>query len=895
MKASGTSRRLRAAALVAVGGASTTIGGKARSRRLLLAVIALTLLATGISPAAFADHLPVNSDPDSTGPSLESFAISPTSVDVRVASANIAASAHITDDKSGVADVTVHYRSPSGAELISFRFTPGNRTSGTAHVGDYDTSITVDGNRESGTWRVGGASTRDVVGNTRGYTAAQALALGAVDFTVQSNRDATPPQLSAVRVTPNRLDVSDGNGFTRFEWDATDEGGSGVFYANISLSSPSGRQLMQGQGFVGTAGLTATTLQGDGITRTFTPTVGYSEPGLSQYSEPGTWTVNYVQVGDHARNVTTYQGAALAAIMPSPFFEVVSNPTDVVDPAITAFRFSPSSIDVSTAPQTVTVEFDVIDELSGVQAAWLTFRSPTIATASPPFLQRTATFYQAMTGPRITGGTVTGSVTFPTFDRGGDWTVSEVCVVDRVKHQKCYRDAALAALGVTTLPVISNRLSLTPAADENSVGSQHTVTATLASQTGPVSGASILFTVAGANSATGNRTTDSSGQATFTYTGVNVGVDTITACHDANTNGVCEVAELKATATKTWVPGGPAAPATLVLTPPTDTNKAGEEHCVTATVKDAAGNPTPGVKVVFSVSGANTAGGPVTTNAGGEATFCYTGTKAGGDTINAFADSDGSGSQNGTEPTGAATTTYVAAAPATLVLTPPTASNVVGTQHCVTATAKDAFGNPASGVTVRFTVTGSRTTAGSKVSDASGQATFCYAGPELPGADVIKAYADSSNNNAQDAGEPAGGATKTWVLPASTRLCQVSVTNGGRITANNGDRATFGGNAQVPKSGQPKGNEEYQDHGPAQNLNVKSTKILAVACSADKKQASIYGEATINGSGSFLFKIDVRDVAEPGVGKDTYRILLSSGYDSGEHTLEGGNIQIRIG
>jgi len=39
----------------------------------------------------------------------------------------------------------------------------------------------------------------------------------------------------------------------------------------------------------------------------------------------------------------------------------------------------------------------------------------------------------------------------------------------------------------------------------------------------------------------------------------------------------------------------------------------------------------------------------------------------------------------------------------------------------------------------------------------------------------------------------------------------------------------------------------------------------------------------------------VKDAAEPGVGQDRYRILLSTGYDSGEHTLEGGNIQIRIG
>ena len=203
------------------------------------------------------------------------------------------------------------------------------------------------------------------------------------------------------------------------------------------------------------------------------------------------WTVNSVSVLDYARNRTTYSGAALAAIMPTPFFEVVANPTDVGDPALTAFRFSPSSIDVSSGPATVTVQFDVLDELSGVQAAWLTFRSPTIPTASPPSIQRTATFHQYLTAPRIMAGTVTGSVTFPRFDRGGDWTVTQVCVIDEVKHVKCYTGAALAILGPTEITVISNRLTLTPEVDENPVGTQHTVTATLSNQDGPLSGRTI--------------------------------------------------------------------------------------------------------------------------------------------------------------------------------------------------------------------------------------------------------------------------------------------------------------------------------------------------------------------------------------------------------------------
>jgi Mg-chelatase subunit ChlD len=231
--------------------------------------------------------------------------------------------------------------------------------------------------------------------------------------------------------------------------------------------------------------------------------------------------------------------------------------------------------------------------------------------------------------------------------------------------------------------------------------------------------------------------------------------------------------------------------------------------------------------------------------------------------------------------------TVTPANPATLTLAPKTATNVVDAQHCVTATVKDAFMNATPGITVRFTVTGAVNTTGAVVTNAAGQAQFCYTGPGLPGADVITAFADTNGNGTQDAGEPGDTAAKTWILPTSTAGCKV--TNGGRITATNGDKATFGGNA---KANGLQGEEEYQDHGPATDINVHSINVQAVTCNAAGTSASIFGTATINGAGSFDYRIDVVDNGEPGAGSDTYRIRLSNGYDSGVQTLAGGNIQL---
>jgi Mg-chelatase subunit ChlD len=319
------------------------------------------------------------------------------------------------------------------------------------------------------------------------------------------------------------------------------------------------------------------------------------------------------------------------------------------------------------------------------------------------------------------------------------------------------------------------------------------------------------------------------------------------------------------------VTAGP--PAHITLTPATDTNPAGEPHCVTATVTDSFGNPVPGATVNFNVTGANTATGAGVTDAGGHAMFCYTGTHVGLDTITATA-------VGGSNPSATATKRYVPAPPASLTLTPAAATNVVGTQHCVTATVKDAFGNPVPGTPVDFSVSGAGATSGTVTTGADGTAQFCYTGPALPGADVITATAQTGTH-------PSATATKAWVIPGSTAGCKV--TGGGRITAANGDKATFGGNA---KGTGPSGEEEYQDHGPAMDINVHSSSVTAVTCSADRTSASIFGTATIDGGGSYDFRIDVRDLGEPGR-NDRYRIRLSNGYDSGDQQLlAGGNIQI---
>ncbi len=328
------------------------------------------------------------------------------------------------------------------------------------------------------------------------------------------------------------------------------------------------------------------------------------------------------------------------------------------------------------------------------------------------------------------------------------------------------------------------------------------------------------------------------------------------------------------------------------------TIEAGGTSSCTATVTDTdAGTSTPQGTVSFMATGTGNSFVPPSCSldltATGDSNSCsvsYSSTQAATHTLTATY--GGSLIHEGSS--GTTVVIVKPGPPATVVVNPPSAVNDVNTEHCVTATVTDRFGNPTPNVTVVFAVRGSNTADGSRTTDGTGTTgQFCYRGVLIGITDVITAFADFNPQNGQrDAGEPSGAATKVWRIPASTPLCEVTITEGGSIVARNGDRATFGGNAQVSNVGDPTGQEEYQDHGPAQPMVVKSTEILAVLCSGDLKEATIFGLATIDGAGEFAYRIDIQDLGEPGVGQDTYRMRIGI-YDSGEPgTLLGGNVQI---
>jgi hypothetical protein len=270
----------------------------------------------------------------------------------------------------------------------------------------------------------------------------------------------------------------------------------------------------------------------------------------------------------------------------------------------------------------------------------------------------------------------------------------------------------------------------------------------------------------------------------------------------------------------------------------------------------------------------------VTTDAAGVATFSFNfGSGHVGDVITSTA-TDPSGN---TSEFSNCTEAAPLASGSVTTLSPPNAVNPVGTTHTVTATVVGGSPElPLAGIPVYFTVTGSVNTTGRCTTDAVGQCSFTYQGPDEPGADEIDAFADANGNSVQDPTEISGTATKEWVVGSATAG---EANGGGQILWVTG-KVVFGFSARNGNNGL-KGNCHVIDVGSKLHIDCLSVDTLVVGAT----HATFTGQATVGGVAT-TYQIDVDDLGNPGAGQDTFKIQTGTGYTA-EGVLTAGNIHVR--
>ena len=117
---------------------------------------------------------------------------------------------------------------------------------------------------------------------------------------------------------------------------------------------------------------------------------------------------------------------------------------DTTAPALTAFSFTPSTINTTLGSQTVTCNMTLTDALSGVTSATCTFTSPAPALA----------YRQSCTAVAPTSGTTQNGVwscviTFPRYSQSGSWTAGVT--------------GGAAVSGVSATDAVGNSASINPA------------------------------------------------------------------------------------------------------------------------------------------------------------------------------------------------------------------------------------------------------------------------------------------------------------------------------------------------------------------------------------------------------------------------------------------------
>ncbi len=420
------------------------------------AVAMVSGLIAAVVPAAAQG---IDSTEDVTPPALVSVEMDRTTVDVTDEAQRIDVTLRATDDLSGVQRVRLYYRHRTRGTAINASAGSYNRVSGDELDGVYETSIYLPTTMAAGDYDLYFVQVWDTVGNYL-YDTSPEPGLAPPTITVISPIDVTPPEIQSLTVVNPDIDVSTSLASVAVEARATDDV-SGVSYLSVGFQSPSGRQYA------------SATL----YPRTASDPDLYSGPMLvAGYAEPGEWKVVSVCAVDRTRNSECWN----TRTTPTAFGEfglalnVTSDFADQTPPEMQQYNINPLDVDVTLGPETVTIDFEVTDNAAGVAYAYIQFASPRTVGATPEVIYRYSygyaprlwnfvrdadgTYsYMRNTNDPLLEGVVTGTVSFPRYDRSGDWNITRVCVVDNVNWQTCYTGDDLAGLGPQSLEVEWNR------------------------------------------------------------------------------------------------------------------------------------------------------------------------------------------------------------------------------------------------------------------------------------------------------------------------------------------------------------------------------------------------------------------------------------------------------
>jgi hypothetical protein len=268
-----------------------------------------------------ATTLNVTSIEDVTPPQLIGFGFAPATVDTSLSAQYVTFDLGVMDGGVGVSPsccgVQVRLESPSGQQWLQ---EVGELDS---ESGTWKAEVRLPRYSEAGTWVVRHVYLADLLGNTTFLLTEELAAQFPVHLEVFSDpSDTTPPQVANMQFTPHFVDTSAGAATVNAEFHVTDNlAGVTSFCCPVQMRfrSPSGNQSTVAVGFLEMGTPTNGIWRGDAI--------------LPQFSEAGTWVVDYLLLFDELMNLKYFSKAELETLGFATEL-VVFQPSQVIDGSI---------------------------------------------------------------------------------------------------------------------------------------------------------------------------------------------------------------------------------------------------------------------------------------------------------------------------------------------------------------------------------------------------------------------------------------------------------------------------------------------------------------------------------------------------------------------------------
>jgi len=353
---------------------------------------------------------------DTTPPTLTGLTVTPTSVNTSAGAQSITVSAEATDDLSGVAAVEVELH----GERRTFSAPATLKAGETRLDGVWTASVTLPKGSPEGSYEMS-VGVIDEVGNSDIYSASQLFSLGFPSTVTQTGAGESqpPPQVSAVSVMPSTVSTcSSAQSVTVTV--AAGDAPAGISRLQVSLAGPHSQQ----------ATAFATLVSGSAQNGEWS-----AELTLPEHAAQGEWGLA-IGERDQAGNETFLSSAQLQAHgFASGIQQTCAG--DTTPPEVTAVTLTPASVDTAGEAQSVAVEAQAADDLSGVAGLTATLTSGGQQTSGSLTLQ---------SGSPL-DGRWRGSLKLPQYSKQGIWGLS-LRATDKIGNVLSLSPGQLAALGL---------------------------------------------------------------------------------------------------------------------------------------------------------------------------------------------------------------------------------------------------------------------------------------------------------------------------------------------------------------------------------------------------------------------------------------------------------------